>query len=530
MMKHSALLVSIVLGLALASLGCVGAERPNSPNILLIMVDDLGFSDFGCYGAEIETPHIDRLAKQGLRFTQFYNTAKCHSSRVSLLTGLYCNQAGGQTLRRGVTIAEALNPVGYRSSMAGKWHLQDEPTDHGFHRYFGHLSGMTDYFHGDKTFRLDGVPWIGFDDEFYTTDAFTDYAIHFMKESLADGKPFFQYIAYNAPHYPLQAPKEDIRKYLGKYAVGWEVIRERRFAKQKRLGLFPSDMSLPPLPAHVPPWTELSPPEQAFEGYRMAVFAAMVDRIDRNIGRLLEFLTAEGVLQNTVILLCSDNGACPFERSDHLDIPPWAGGSFLLYDASWATVSNTPLRHYKQTQHEGGISTPFIVHWPEGLKRVDAWERSPAHLIDVMATCVDLAGAPYPTTSDGETIEPLQGKSLLPIFRGRERPGHDWLYFQFSGCRALRRGDWKAVSFYGHQWELYNIAEDRCEMNDLAAQFPERTEALAELWHQVARNTDQLSAKQTAPVRTTPSPDQKNTWHDPKVFRMWLEKSSRWRQ
>ncbi len=488
------------------------------PNILLMMVDDLGFSDFGCYGSEIETPRIDALAESGLRFSQFYNTAKCHSSRVCLLSGLYCNQAGGAKLNRATTIAAVLGKAGYATSMTGKWHLDKQPTDFGFERYWGHLSGATDYFVGDKTFRLNGEPWSGFDEKFYTTDANVDWAMKFIDESLQNGKPFFHYIAFNAPHYPLQAPKQDIRKYLGRYDAGWEAIRASRFEKQKKLGIFPADMKLPPMPDHVPDWQSLTDQQREFESFRMAIFAAMVDRVDQNIGRMVDYLKEKGQLENTLILLCSDNGACPFERSKNLDIPPWKGDSFYLYDSSWATVGNTPLRHYKQTQHEGGISSPLIVHWPKHLKNAGGWDRHPGHLVDIMATCIEVGKTEYPGTG---TIEPLQGKSLVPLFQGLERAGHDELYFQFSSCRALRQGDWKIVSFYGHAWELYNLAADRLEQNDLAAQYPEKVKEMAARWQELAENKDKLPAKQRKPVNGTPSPNVQRTWHDNAVSKGW---------
>ncbi|MEM9161160.1 MAG: arylsulfatase [Verrucomicrobiota bacterium] len=499
-----------------ASTYSLAADRPN---ILLMMVDDLGFADFGCYGSEIATPRIDALAEEGLRFTQFYNTAKCHSSRVSLLTGLYCNQAGSQSLSRGVTIAQVLNKAGYFTTMSGKWHLDKQPTDFGFQRYWGHLSGATDFFIGDDTFRLNGEVWNDFDEDFYATDDMVDWSMKFIDEALESGKPFFHYIAFNAPHYPLQAPKEDIEKYLGRYDEGWETLRQERFAKQKRLGIFPNTMELPPLPEHVPAWESLTEQQRELESFRMAIFAAMVDRLDQNIGRMIDYLSAKGELENTIIILCSDNGACPFERSDGLDKAPWEGESFYLYDASWATVGNTPLRHYKQTQHEGGISSPLIISWPGQIKNPGSWERSMGHLIDVMATCLDITGAEYPNSND---IEPLQGKSLLPLIKGEKREGHEELYFQFTSCRALRQGDWKLVSFYQANWELYNIAEDRAEQNDLAKQYPERVEQMTERWFQIARDIDRVPERHLKPVKNTPSPHNKGSWHDPKKTAEWV--------
>jgi len=513
MMKKHIIVLSFML--VLLNLGLVQAERPN---ILLMMVDDLGFADLGCYGSEIETPRIDTLARNGLRFTQFYNTAKCHSSRICLLTGLYCQQAGNTKLNRATTIAEVLGKNGYFTSMTGKWHLSKRPTDFGFMRYWGHLSGATDYFVGDDTFRLNGKVWNDFDEDFYTTDRNVDFAIQFIDEALRAGKPFFHYIAFNAPHYPLQAPKADIQKYLGRYDVGWEAIRQARFTKQKQLNLFAKDMTLPPMPEHMSDWDSLNEHQREFESFRKAVYSAMVDRIDQNIGRMIDYLQDRGLFDNTLIILCSDNGACPFERSSRFQYTPWEGGSHLCYDASWATVDNTPLRHYKQTQHEGGISSPLIVHWPNHIQNVGQWEHSPGHLIDIMATCIDVTGATYPTDVN---IAPLQGKSLLPLFKGIEREGHTNIYFQFSTCRALRQGDWKVVSFYGSQWELYNIAADRCEQNDLAAQYPEKVVALSARWHEMAENIDQLPANKRKPVSDQPASHSKDSWHKPDIDKKW---------
>lgn len=498
--------------------GCSGFAFAERPNILLMMVDDLGFADFGCYGSEIETPRIDQLAEEGLRFTQFYNTAKCHSSRVSLLSGLYCNQAGNESLSRATTIAAVLGNAGYFSTMSGKWHLKGTPTDFGFERYWGHHSGATDFFVGDDTFHLNGEKWNDFNDDFYMTDANVEWAKKFIGEALEQDKPFFHYIAFNAPHYPLQAPKEDIRKYLGRYDSGWGAIRKERFAKQKALGIFPADMELPELPGHITEWEKLNDHQREFESFRMAIFAAMVDRVDQQIGVLLDWLEEKGELDNTLIILCSDNGACPFERSKNINIPPWEGRSFYLYDASWATVGNTPLKHYKQTQHEGGISSPLIVWWPGKIKEPGRWERSAGHLIDIMATCVEVGGAEYPTSGN---VEPLMGKSLVPLFQGQERVAHEELYFEFGGCRALRMGDWKLVSFYQHQWELYNISSDRVEQNDLALKYPERVEAMSARWHEMAKNLDRLPKKKVKPVKDEPSPENRWEWHNLKVSNDW---------
>ena len=460
------------------------------------MVDDLG-----CYGSEIETPNLDRLAENGLRFSQFYNTAKCHSSRVCLLSGLYCYQAGNSALSKAVTFAEVLRDAGYFTAMAGKWHLQKEPTDRGFRRYWGHLSGATNFFTGDKSFRLNGEKWSDFDEGFYTTDANVDYAIRFIDEALKDGKPFLQYVAFNAPHYPLQAKKKDVMKYDGRYDAGWDAIRKKRYQKQLDMGLIDPKFKLAPRPDYIPQWSKLTKDEKQWDADRMEVFAAMVDSVDQNMGRLIAHLKDKGVFDNTLILFCSDNGACPFERTRGKEYKPWDPKSYWCYDPGWAHVGNTPFRWYKQNQHEGGISSPLIAHWPKGMKaKTGSITHQPGHLIDIMATCIDVAGAKYPKTYAGRGITPLQGKSLLPILQGSEREGHEWLYFQFSNNRAIRKGDWKLASARGGPWELFNMAEDRTEMNDLAQQKPQLVKELKSLWHHAAETVDQAPTRARSAV------------------------------
>ena len=494
-----------VLGLALF-LGMSAADSPR-PNIVLIMADDLGFADLGCYGAEIKTPHLDRLAGDGLRFSQFYNTAKCHSSRVSLLTGLYCDQAGGESLRRGATIAEVLSDSGYYTAMAGKWHLSKQPTDFGFKRYWGHLSGATNFFEGDNTFRYNGekynVPKTLNGRPFYTTYAITDYALEFLEEATSKEEPFLLYTAFNAPHYPLQAPEVAVRKYDGLYDRGWDVLREERHQRQIRSGLLPEKWKLSPRPDHVPAWDSLSKEEQQWEADRMEVFAAMVDVLDENVGRMVEFLKKKDVLDNTIILFCSDNGACPFERTRGRYLKPWDPKSYWTYDSSWSIVGNTPFRLYKQNQHEGGISSPMIVHWPKGLKtKPGSVTDQPGHLVDFMATFVDLSGAEYPDQVGTRQVDPLQGRSLLPIFQGRERAPHERLYFHFGNDRALREGPWKLVSAKLGRWELYNMDEDRTELNDLSATYPERVQSMSKEWFHIARDVERLKGKHVKPVRS----------------------------
>ena len=490
------------------SVACVIQAADKRPNIVLIMADDLGFSDLGCYGSEIETPVLDKLAGNGLRFTQFYNTSKCHSSRVSLLTGLYCDQAGSAKLSRGATIAEVLGKAGYFTAMSGKWHLSKQPTDFGFQRYWGHLSGATNFFIGDDSFRLNGEEWPvpkklnGRD--FYTTHAITDFALDFLDEATTKqkDKPFLLYVAYNAPHYPLHAPEEDVKKYEGKYSQGWDDLRNMRYKKQRGLGLLLENAKLSPRAPHVPAWVALPDDEKQWESDRMEAYAAMIDVMDRNIGRITGYLEDKNLMDNTLFLFCADNGGCPFERTRGKDKKPWDPESYWTYEASWAQASNTPFRLYKQNQHEGGISSPLVAHWPKGLKATPgSITRQPGHLIDLMATFLDISGAKYPSRIGSRTMDPLQGKSLLPIFQGKERDPHGNLYFHFGKDRALRQGPWKLVSAKLGKWELYNLAKDRSELDDLASKYPGKVAAMANQWFLMAEQVDRLKGKALAPVK-----------------------------
>lgn len=484
--------------LVLTSSAIAGDDRPN---IVLMMVDDLGFSDFGCYGSEIETPHIDAMAQAGVRMNQFYNTAKCHSSRICLLTGKYPFQAGNEAMDKALTVAEVMKANGYSTSMAGKWHLNGEPTDRGFDKYWGHLSGATNFFTGDDTFRLNGKPWTEFDADFYTTDANVDFSIRFIDESLKTDKPFFHYIAFNAPHYPLQAKQADVEKYKGRYSIGWDEIRRQRYQRQLKLGIIDEKVALSDRPDYIPAWEDLTADENQWEQDRMEAFAAMVDCVDQNVGRLIGHLKAKGVYENTLIMLCSDNGGCPFDRTRGKELKPWDSDSYWCYDVGWAHASNTPFRWYKQNQHEGGISSPLIAHWPAGLKQhAGTIQQQPGHLVDLLPTCVDAADGTYPSEYDEKPTTPIQGKSLLPVLQGRKRDAHDYLYFQFSNNRAIRQGDWKAVSARGGRWELYDLANDRSELNDLADAKSGRLNQLKKLWHDVAENIDQAPKKHRKPA------------------------------
>ena len=493
----------------------------NPPNIVVIMVDDLGYSDIGCYGGEIDTPNLDALAANGLRFSQFYNTAKCHSSRVSLLTGQYCIAAGSTKMNHAVTTAEVLGANGYFTAMTGKWHLHEEPTDFGFDRYFGHLSGACNFFKGDKTFRLNGKPWAVPEKDFYTTVADVDYALKFLKEARATAKPWYLYVAFNAPHAPLHALPQDYAKYKGKYDQGWDITRNSRVVKQKEQGLLPRTLQPSPRPEHIPAWKDLEPWRQKYEANRMTTLAAMIDRVDQEVGRLVDDLKANNEFDNTMILFVSDNGACPYDRkAPLLDVEPTNGDIALPDSTGWSWARNTPFRYYKQNQFEGGISTPAIVHWPRGLKTAPgSVTEDPAHLIDVLPTLVDITQSELPDQWPNRTLRPISGITLTPAFRGESLTRPQPIHLLFSSDRGLRDGDWKIVSFKSKPWELYNVAEDRTELNDIAAEHPDLLAALVRKWTDMSRSVLHAPAASYTPIAASttasPKPVHKNPqWTD----------------
>ncbi len=492
--------IAILLVSGLIQVSSTLAADP--PNVVVIMVDDLGYSDIGCYGGEIETPNLDALAADGLRFSQFYNTAKCHSSRVSLLTGQYCIAAGDTKMDHAVTTAEVLGDAGYFTAMTGKWHLKQEPTDFGFDRYFGHLSGACNFFKGDKTFRLNGEPWSVPQQDFYTTVADVDYALKFLTEARATSQPWYLYIAFNAPHAPLHALPEDYAKYKGKYDQGWDVARETRVKKQKAVGILPSTLAPSPRPEHIPAWNDLEPWRQKYEANRMTTLAAMIDRVDQEIGRLVNDLKANNEFENTMILFVSDNGACPYDRkAPLLDVEPTNGDIALADSTGWSWARNTPFRYYKQNQFEGGVSTPAIVHWPAGLKTpAGSITDQPAHLIDVMPTLAEITKSEIPNQWPDRTLRPVSGVTLTPAFEGNKINREQPIHLLFAADRGLRDGDWKIVSFKSEAWELYNVAEDRTELNDLAAQEPERLAAMVEKWTQMSRDVLHAPERSYAPT------------------------------
>ena len=466
--------------------------RDTRTNIVLILADDLGFSDLGCYGGEIETPNLDKLAAEGLRFSQFYNCAKCAPTRTSILTGLYHQQTDIKESRNCVTIAEVLRRAGYTTLASGKWHVGSTPLDRGFDRYFGMLGGSCSYFVPDDTFRMDRKPFKTSDKNFYTTNAFTDYALTFLDEAAQKEKPFFLYLAYNAPHYPLHALPEDIEKYRGRYRKGWDVIRRERYERLVKLGLIDKKWAMSARGADrhksfsdIPPWEQVE--DQQAEDLNMAVYAAMVDRMDQNIGRVLNKLKALEIEDNTLVMFLSDNGGCPYERNRTKDIPPGPAESYRTYDSPWANVSNTPFRLYKRFNHEGGHATPFIVRWPALIKSAGAITHQVGHIIDVMATCVQVGRTEYPSRVRGRQIAPLEGKSLLPIFAGRTRKGHGELFWEFMQNKAVRKGKWKLVTLGKNPWELYDMEADRTEQHNLASKMPEKVKELSGLYEAWAK-------------------------------------------
>lgn len=526
-------------------------EEVPPPNIILIMGDDMGYSDLGCYGGEIQTPNLDQLANNGLRFTQFYNTARCCPTRASLLTGLYPQQAGighmvndrgtpafqGDLSKQAVTIAEALKTAGYATYMSGKWHItpyviknpdkKNWPRQRGFDRFFGMISGAGSLY--DPRSLAEDNEYVAPREDFYCTTDFTDYAVQCIEEHEGD-QPFFLYLAYTAAHWPMHAPEEAIAKYKGKYDEGWDMMRQRRYERVRELGLIDQYSALSPRDSFVAPWSD-DIPDREWELANMEVYAAMVDEMDRGIGRVVNSLAAKGQLENTLIFFLQDNGACAEElqwvkaRPKEEDLIPLKPGelqtkmvptitrdgkpiklmkdampgppeSYTAYGLNWANASNTPFREYKHWVHEGGISTPLIVHWPEGIQAKGELRTVPAHLIDIMTTCIDVGQGSYPSTYNGQTIQPMEGKSLLPVF-SQDTMDREALYWEHEGNRAVRMGKWKLVSkaskkrsFLWDQkeelapadWELFDMDQDRTELNNLASQHPEIVDQMATMW------------------------------------------------
>jgi arylsulfatase A-like enzyme len=524
-------LAFLTSALSLAAAPAAAPQTSGRPNVVVILVDDMGWSDLGSYGGEIATPHLDALAAGGLRFTQFYVTPRCSPSRASLLTGLYPHQAGmghldnvvregspgttGRLNDRSVTIAEVLRQSGYFTGMAGKWHLGQQngspPWQRGFDRVLNIRAGgiffpNQNFQGGDELTRrgqeplyLDGRP-IAHDSpelgqNWYTTYLWTDFALKLVDEAKKAGKPFFLYIPHNAPHFPLMAPPELIAKYRGTYKAGWDRLRSARYRRQIEMGVIQARWPLSPREPDSPAWDSLSPEAHDRFDQLMAVYAAMIEAVDTSVGTLVEGLRARGTLDDTLIVFLSDNGgnaeSGPGGRVE--GSPPGGPDSNLYLGMNWAALTTTPFRRFKHFTHEGGIATPLIAHWPQGIRRRNALEHQPGHLIDLMATIVDVTGATYPGEFKGRAIQPMEGVSLRPAFAGgritRTRP----IFWEHEGNRAIRSGRWKLVSRYPDGWELYDMTADRVERNDVAPRHPDVVRRLAAEWEAWARraNVDQ---------------------------------------
>jgi len=567
--RHTTFCTILTL-LLLAATAVAAADAPR-PNIILIMSDDMGYSDINCYGSEIETPVLNGLAEGGLRFTQFYNTARCCPTRASLISGLYMHQAGvghmmndrGQDGYRGdlnnrcVTIAEALRPAGYATYMAGKWHVTKDtrpdggklnwPLQRGFDRFYGTIHGAGSFFDPNTLTRDNTMISPYADPEykpetFYYTDAINDHVVRFISEhrERSGQQPFFIYVTHTAAHWPMHALPEDIAKYKGKYDRGYKAIREARFERMKQLGVIEKHWKLSP---QAEQWDAVPEEHRAWEARCMEVYAAMIDRMDQGIGRIVGELKRQEMFDNTLVFFLQDNGGCAegmgrggnnVQRADGPTLPPmdpaalqpsmiprqtrdgWPvlqgkgvmpgpADTYHGYGRGWANVSNTPFREYKHWVHEGGISTPLIAHWPAGIKRHGELEHQPSHLIDIMATCVDLAGAKYPAEVKGVAIQPMEGTSLARAFAGEKLDREGAIYWEHEGNRAVRLGKWKLVAKGRNgPWELYDVEADRSEMNDLATEQPDRVAQMADLWQVWAERANVLpwpGTKKKAPTK-----------------------------
>ena len=519
----------------------------NTPNILLILNDDMGYSDLGCYGGEIKSPNLDKLAENGLRFTQFYNTARCSPSRASLLTGLHPHQTGigiltenfgpegyaGSLNTQCVTIAEVLKEHSYRTYMSGKWHMSHDilkandswPGQRGFEKFYGTIIGAGSYYDPNTLTRgNDNIEDEARQKDFFYTDAISDNAVQFIKEHTEQfpETPFFHYVAYTAPHWPLHASEEDIAKYQGRFDKGWDRLREERLERLVEMGILDASWKLSDRDPAQSPWEDAK--DKEWQLRRMEVYAAQIDRMDQGIGRIIGSLEQSGQLENTLIIFLADNGGCAEEvetswplvdmhiaRARTRDggevllgndpkVMPGPENTYQSCGVPWANLSNTPFRMYKHWIHEGGIATPFIVHWPEGIKQAGEFRHQPAQLTDVMATILDISGAAYPESYKGHNILPCEGSSLVPVF-GNQDTHRGLLFWEHEGNAAVREGKWKLVKNFSAcssatpgfdppgqrgDWELYDMEQDRTEMHDLAQQFPERVKAMSAAYQQWA--------------------------------------------
>ncbi len=502
--------------------GFAQSTKKNPPNIIMILVDDMGYSDIGCYGGEVDTPNLNYLAENGIRFTQMHNTSKCFPSRACLLTGVYAQQngmsKGYEKFTNAVTLGEVMRSTGYRTLASGKHHSRESLYDRGFDRYFGLLDGAGNHFnpgfqrkgepkpcqkkYGGRLWAIDEkvlTPYTPPEKDFYTTDYFTKYAINYLEEYKNENKPFFIYLAYTAPHDPLQAWPKDIEKYKDTYKAGYQAIRKTRYKRMRKLGIPAKNVKLSKQTCK--DWNSLDDKTKKIEAAKMGIYAAMIDRVDQNIGLLIDKLKKLNKLDNTLIMFASDNG-CSAEnaerkvkkRSKYPDGAPIDKMGTIEYWASlgknWANVSDTPFRYYKNYSYEGGICTPFIAFWPGKIKNRGSINSTfYGHFIDVMATLVDITKADYPKEHRGEKITPMQGESLLPIFLGeKNKERKKALFWQWKKGKAVRKGKWKAVT-NGRNWELFDMSEDMSETNDLSSKYPEKLLAMQKKYKEWYKST-----------------------------------------
>jgi arylsulfatase len=545
----------------------------SKPNIIMILADDMGFSDIGCFGSEISTPNLDRLGARGMRINQFYNNPRCCPSRASIMTGLYSQQAGmgmmvadhgrypypgyaGILAAQTITIPEILKTAGYNTAMVGKWHLAPEtpegkrswPLQRGFDKFWGMIAGASVYYESPHLMSgNDPLPAPPKDQ--YLTDLWAQHAAEFVKELSEKKKPFFLYAAFNAPHWPIQAPEEEVQKYAKRYAVGWDTLREERHKKQLSMGLVKGKWALTPRDPRVPPWEKAG--DKEWEIRRMAVYAAMIDRLDQGIGRIIDAVEKSGISNNTLICFMSDNGGnaeeiargqtraprasaegpshtsadeavagpCEIGMTCAGNVPgvmPGGENTFESIGIPWGNCTNTPFRLYKHYAHEGGISTPFIACWPAVIKPAGKSVNAVGHETDLMPTFLEAAGVTYPSEISSGPIPPLVGQSLMPLFAGESRKRAP-IYWEHEGNKALRDGKWKLVSRFPDGWELFDMEEDRTELHDLAASQPERVKAMAVMWDEWAKRC----GVQPWPMQQTPPGERSGAMPIPTYLRSY---------
>jgi len=516
-MKPCNVLVAFLSLLALPPLA-VSDQQAQKPNVIVILADDLGYSDLGCFGSEINTPNIDRIAQEGITFTQFYNAARCNPTRAALLTGRYPHQTDvgfsdvgipgyrGRLNLESVTIAEILQRSGYRTLMSGKWHLGHEPEQwpvkRGFDRFFGLIGGAGSFWEvlPDEQYQLalDDQIWNPApEDDFYFTEAITDHALEFIDEAVRENNPFFLYLSYTAPHWPLHARSRDIAKYRGSYLIGWDALRERRYARQLELGIADESMTISRRDDAVQRWDRVPEQEKDKWDLLMSVYAAMIDSMDQGIGQVMSKLDTLGIDENTLILFLSDNGGCesvPKATTAGSDpsIPAGPKGGYHGYGPEWANASNTPFRKFKRFTNEGGISTPLLARWPATIKAGGKTDRDIGHVIDLLPTILDVTDSTYPENSYSNSSIKPEGLSLAPSFKQESRPLHQFLYWEHTGNRAVRTQDWKLVGGRNGPWELYRIDQDRTEMRNLAPHEPDIVQDLAQRYEKWAQRTGVL--------------------------------------